>query len=189
MQDPSASVTGSDAELMARFLDADREALAIVDGWIAAAARPFQRRLEGRFEDVLQDLRLEITRLFQQKKFRGESSLRTYLSWIVNHACLRQIRAGYKWRWQELEQNGETISWQNPGAQRTSVSRDLLRRVLARSSRDCRRLWTLILEGWSYQEMSQHFDVSEGALRVRVLRCRRKAHELKGKLLGEGHDV
>ncbi len=163
--------------------------MATVDGWIATAARPFQRRLESRFDDVLQDLRLEITRLFQQRKFRGESSLRTYLSWIVNHACLRQIRAGYKWRWQELEQDTDTVSWQNPGAQRASISRDLLLRVLARSSKECRSLWTSIMEGWSYQEMSQHLDVSEGTLRVRVLRCRRKAHELKKKLLGEGRDV
>src|SRR4028118_276493 len=67
-----------DQEMAARFLRGEADAVATVDGWISRAAWPYQRRLVNRWDDVLQDIRLEITRLLSQGKFRGESSLRTH---------------------------------------------------------------------------------------------------------------
>jgi DNA-directed RNA polymerase specialized sigma24 family protein len=51
---------------------------------------------------------------------------------------------------------------------------------------ECRRLWRMLVDGFSYREMSDEYGVSEGALRVRVLRCRRKALEVRERLLGAG---
>ena len=82
----------SDQEVVSRFLRGDREAVGTVDGWISRAAWPYQRRLATRWDDVLQDVRLEVTRLLSGGKFRGESSLRTYLWRVVSHTCLDQIR-------------------------------------------------------------------------------------------------
>jgi len=171
---------------MAGFLRGDPEALATVDGWLVRAAGPYRRRLGERWQDVLQDLRLEVTRLFQQGRFRGEASLKTYLYRVVGHACLNHIRAREKWHWTELEpgamedetaprRTGERVEW---------GTRDLLLRILARVSEDCRRLWSMILEGYDYREMSDRLGVSPGALRVRVLRCRRRAVELRSELGG-----
>jgi RNA polymerase sigma-70 factor (ECF subfamily) len=175
-----------DQQIVASFLRGDAEAVKTLDGWISRAAWPYQRRLADRWEDVLQDVRLEVTRLLGQGKFRGESSLRTYLWRVVSHTCLDQIRSQKKWQWTDLDDledrgNGTTSLPQTiPSGHE---DRDLLLRVLAQVSQDCRELWRMILAGYSYRDMSLRMGVAEGTLRVRVLRCREKAVALRSELL------
>jgi RNA polymerase sigma factor (sigma-70 family) len=179
-------MVASDQEVVARYLRGDAEAVVTVDGWIARAAWPYQRRLANRWEDVLQDVRLEVTRLLGQGKFRGESSLRTYLWQVVSHTCLDQLRSQNRWQWADLEALDEGSSAAAPPAAAGHEDRDLVQRVLERVSDECRELWRLIVMGHSYREMSQRLGVAEGTLRVRVLRCREKAAAVRVELLG-GH--
>jgi RNA polymerase sigma factor (sigma-70 family) len=176
----------SDQEVVSRFLQGESEAVGTVDAWISRAAWPYRRRLSSRWDDVLQDVRLEVTRLLGQGKFRGESSLRTYLWQVVSHTCLDQLRSQDRWQWTDLEALEESggNSLAPPPASGGHEDRDLVRRVLARVSGECRELWRLIAMGHSYREMSQRQGVAEGTLRVRVLRCREKAMALRGELLG-----
>jgi RNA polymerase sigma factor (sigma-70 family) len=174
----------SDQEIVSRYLQGDAEAVGTVDAWISRAAWPYQRRLSGRWEDVLQDVRLEVTRLLGQGRFRGESSLRTYLWQVVSHTCLDQLRALGRWQWAELEEVDEGGSALAPPVTGGHEDRDLVQRVLERVSGDCRQMWRLIAMGHSYREMSQRMGVAEGTLRVRVLRCREKAVAVRRELLG-----
>ena len=177
----------NDQEVVTRYLKGEREAVGTVDGWISRAAWPYQRRLADRWDDVLQDVRLEVTRLLGSGKFRGESSLRTYLWRVVSHTCLDQLRAQSKWKWSEL---GDLPPADEPVTPVAIPSRqedkDLILRVLDRVPRECRELWRMIMAGLSYQEMSLRTDVAEGTLRVRVLRCREKAVAARQELLEEG---
>lgn len=175
-----------DKEMVSRFLRGEKEAVGTVDGWIARAAWPYQRRLADRWDDVLQDVRLEVTRLLGQGKFRGESSLRTYLWRVVSHTCLDQLRAQSKWKWAELEEVDKSDGAADPPPVIPSrqEEKDLLLRVLDRVPRDCRELWRMIVEGLSYREMSLRMGVAEGTLRVRVLRCRERALAARRELLG-----
>jgi RNA polymerase sigma factor (sigma-70 family) len=166
-----------DADLIARFLADERQAVAAIDSWLVHAALPYRRRLAEGWDDLLQDLRLEITRLFKEERFRGEASLRTYLYRVVSHAALNRIRARERWQFTAIEDDGH-----NPRAEERTESKDLLLRILAQTSAECRRMWTLILEGHDYHEMSRRLGVAEGALRVRVLRCRRRAVEVRARL-------
>jgi RNA polymerase sigma-70 factor (ECF subfamily) len=175
-----------DRDMVTRFLRGDADAVATLDGWISRAAWPYQRRLAHRWDDVLQDVRLEVTRLLGEGKFRGESSLRTYLWRVVSHTCLDQIRSQGKWQFTDLE----TVDQEDgraAGPLRVAVDdpaeRDLLMRVLDRASPDCRDLWKMLLLGLSYKEMSQRLQVAEGTLRVRVLRCRERAIALRSELM------
>jgi RNA polymerase sigma-70 factor (ECF subfamily) len=173
-----------DQEVVARFLRGESDAVGTVDDWISRAAWPYQRRLGNRWDDVLQDVRLEVTRLLTQGKFRGESSLKTYLWRVVSHTCLDQIRSQGKWQWADLEtldQGEEPVAAAQP-LPSSREDKDLLLRVLARSSQDCRELWRMVVAGLSYREMSQRLGVAEGTLRVRVLRCREKAMALRQEL-------
>jgi RNA polymerase sigma-70 factor (ECF subfamily) len=182
-------MAGDDLTLVSRFLRGDREAVGTIDGWISRAAWPYQRRLANRWEDVLQDVRLEVSRLLGEGKFRGESTLRTYLWRVVSHTCLDQIRAESKWQWADLEvaDQGMPIPGRSPEPlARRQEDRDLLSRVLDRVPPDCRGMWRMIVEGLSYREMSRHLDVAEGTLRVRVLRCRERALAIKREILGTG---
>jgi RNA polymerase sigma-70 factor, ECF subfamily len=174
-----------DQDMAARFLRGDTDAVGAVDGWISRAAWPYQRRLANRWDDVLQDIRLEITRLLSQGKFRGESSLRTYLWRVINHTCLDQIRSEGKRQWTDLEEIEKGTAGPPPeSAPARQEERDLLWRVLQKASRDCRDMWRMILAGLSYREMSVRLSVAEGTLRVRALRCREKALALRVELQG-----
>jgi RNA polymerase sigma-70 factor (ECF subfamily) len=174
----------NDQEMVSRYLKGEREAVGTVDGWISRAAWPYQRRLADRWDDVLQDVRLEVTRLLGSGKFRGESSLRTYLWRVVSHTCLDQLRAQAKWKWSDLDNL-------DPADEPVSVTvlpsrqedKDLLLRVLDRVPQECRELWRMIVAGLSYREMSLRTDVAEGTLRVRVLRCREKAVAARQEIL------
>ena len=176
-----------DREVVARFLRGEPDAVATLDGWIERAAWPYQRRLANRWDDVLQDVRLEVTRLLGDGKFRGESSLRTYLWRVVSHTCLDQIRSQTKWQWADLEtleqEEGRALGPVQPAVE-DAAERDLLMRVLDRSSQECRELWRMLVLGLSYREMSLRLQVAEGTLRVRVLRCRERAVASRAELLG-----
>jgi len=174
-----------DREMVALFLQGDTEAVGTVDGWISRAAWPYQRRLADHWDDVLQDVRLEVTRLLGQGKFRGESSLRTYLWRVVSHTCLDQIRA-LKWKWVDLEEVDQPGSGPEsvPASSARQEDKDLLLRVLDRVPPDCREMWRMIVAGLSYREMGLRLSVAEGTLRVRVLRCRERAVAARRELLG-----
>ncbi|MEM7051374.1 MAG: RNA polymerase sigma factor [Acidobacteriota bacterium] len=175
-----------DAQLADDYLAGQPTAVASVEGWIRHAAQPYRRRLASSWDDVLQDVRLEVTRLLSQGTFRGESSLKTYLWRVVCHTCLDRIRSQSRWNWADLdampEWEAETILTDS-GAKLRQESKDLLQRVLGQISDDCRQLWAMVLRGLSYREMSASVGVAEGTLRVRVLRCRKRAHELRSELL------
>jgi RNA polymerase sigma factor (sigma-70 family) len=63
-------------------------------------------------------------------------------------------------------------------------SGEMLLRVLEKMPEECRQMWGMILAGLSYQEMSRQLGVSEGTLRVRVLRCRKRAVSVRDELMG-----
>jgi RNA polymerase sigma-70 factor (ECF subfamily) len=181
-----------DEELIARFLQGEREAMSVIDGWISRAAWPYQRRLAAQWEDVLQEVRLQVTRLLRQGKFRSEASLKTYLWRVVNHTCVNQIRAQVKWQPMGLdgliERSGPPED--SPLDQvLQKESEQVLLRVLEEMPSECRELWGMILAGLSYQQMSQRLGVSEGTLRQRVLRCRKKAVAVRDQLMGKKYGI
>lgn len=179
-----------DAQLVDNYLAGQSEAIATLENWIQRAAQPYRRRLSTHWDDVLQDVRLEVTRLLREEAFRGESALKTYLWRVVCHTCLDRIRTRTRWRWTELDalEGWEADALLGDGDEDDRLrpaAKDLLLRVLDRVSEDCRKLWKMVLAGLSYREMSARTGVSEGALRVRVLRCRKRAVELRDRLLEE----
>jgi RNA polymerase sigma-70 factor, ECF subfamily len=173
----------NDQELVARYLKGERKAVETIDGWITRAAWPYQRRLADRWDDVLQEIRLEVTRLLGLGKFRGESSLRTYLWRVVSHTCLDQLRVVIKWKLSGLDDLGADEPTSGTSIPSRQEDKDLLLRVLDRVPLECRELWRMIVAGFSYREMSLRTSVAEGTLRVRVLRCREKATAVRQELL------
>jgi len=178
-------------ELVVRYLDGDPEAVAQVDQWIERAAGSFRRRLSSEWEDVLQSIRVEVFKLFQKGQFRAESHVRTYLWKVTNHSCLDFIRRKERWRWTELSEYGQLLETSRLRARQVASERetvDLLLRVVSEVGDQCREIWRQLIAGSSYREMSAELGVSEGALRVRALRCRKQAIEIRTRLLAETSD-
>jgi RNA polymerase sigma factor (sigma-70 family) len=172
-----------DEALVTRFLNGDPEATDLLERWLISAASTYRRRLAEEWEDAVQDLRLELTRLLRSGAFRHESSLKTYLWCVVNHSCLDRLRRQSR----RARFDGEPVevasSAPSPLAESLSrESRRLLMRVLGASTPECRRLWGMILEGRSFVEMAEGMGVKAGTLRVRVMRCRQGAVRLRQRL-------
>lgn len=177
-----------DAELIRGYLAGDAEAIRTLDTWVESAAWSYRARLAQDWEDLLQDVRLELTRLLAAGSFRGESQLKTYLWRVVNHACLDRLRAQMRRRWVDLDDVVDSLEQEgllSAPETRDPALRDLTTRVLARASAECRRLWMMVVAGLSYAEMSDRLEVAEGTLRVRVLRCRKKAIAVRSELDGQ----
>lgn len=182
----------SDDQLIKAFLDGEREAIETIDLWLERATWPYRRRLVGELDDVLQDIRLEITRLMQRKDFRGDSSLKTYLWRVANHACLDRLRSKHRWAWTDFEDIADHL-------ERTDLcpsehgprfeTRDLMTRVIQAVPKECKKLWIMIASGYTYIEMSRRLDVAAGTLRVRVKRCREKAIAIRQQLLEEDQEA
>jgi RNA polymerase sigma-70 factor (ECF subfamily) len=175
-----------DSRLTTRFLAGEPEVLRAFDDWLAKAAAPFRRRLGGDWDDVLQDLRLEVTRLLKEGRFRGESSFGTFVWRVVANRCLNHIRNTSRWSFTELEDDALPM----PRSKITGIAegqalRDLLLRVMEAMPEECRKLWSMLVEGLSYGEMAEQSGVREGTLRVRVRRCRVRAIARRDELLAE----
>lgn len=176
----------NDEAIIAGFLNGESEAVQTVDGWIARAASPFQRRLAAQWDDLLQAARMEITRLLRQEKFRGDSGLKTYLWQVVNHTCINHVRSLSRTPAVEIETVVElAASAECSPLERLlqKESEEISLRVLAEMPAGCRELWEMIIAGLSYKEMSRRQGVSEGTLRVRVLRCRKSAVTVRAQLI------
>lgn len=171
------------------YLEGERHAVAQVDGWIVAAAKPFRRRIREEWDDVVQETRLEVFQALGRGQFRGEAQLKTYVFRVVSHTCLDHLRRRSRWQWTELAE-GQA---EGRGAERRSAARgvpvetaELVARVLEQVPEECRSLWAMLVAGLSYREMGRAVGAGAGALRVRVLRCRKRALELRDRLLGGG---
>lgn len=168
-----------DLRLIEEFLHGDRKAVERIERWLAQAARGFRSRLRLPWEDVQQELLLKVTDLLRRGEFRGEARLRTYLWRVASYTCLNLVRD--QARLQRIELEGDDPErW--PAVGGSSLDRllqsetvDGLARLMAAMPPACRELWGRILRGESYRAMSRSLGVSPGALRVRVLRCRRRA--------------
>jgi len=165
-----------DEARVSRFLDGDTGTVAEVRDWLARAAQPYRRRLESEWDDLLQELYLELRRSLSSGRFRGESSLRTYIWRLVGHSCLDRIRSLRR----RPEMGIAIPEAENPGPSPlgsllADEARSLLLEVLERTPLECRRLWAMILDGMSYDLMADRLGMRAGTLRVKVLRCRQKA--------------
>lgn len=168
----------SDRQLAADFLRGVPAASETISLWIRQAAGRHRGRLAAEWDDLIQDLLLEVTTALRAGEFRGDCTLRTYVSRIAHYRCLNRVRD--RARRPQKDPGERALDVPDPARPvlerlMERESEDLLLRFLDTVSADCRRLWRSILAGRSYQEMSRETGVSAGALRVRVLRCRRSA--------------
>lgn len=168
-----------DQQLITGFLRGEGAAIRQVQEWLRQASRRFRPRLAQPWEDVEQDLLLEVTALLKRGSFRGAARLKTYLWRVAQYTCLNLLRD--QGRRRPVEAHEEELP-ELPDPARSPLDElvqaeavTLLGRLMAELSPECRDLWQQILAGTSYREMSRVLGVAEGALRVRVLRCRRRA--------------
>ena len=160
-------------------------ALATVRRWVALASYPYRARLAVPWDDLQQELFVEIHEELMGGRFRGESQLKTYVWRCVNNSCIDLLRKQSRTPLALEPLEEETI----PGREASPLDdvqaaerRRNLGRLIERMPKHCLELWRRILDGQSYRDMARDLGVREGTLRVRVLRCRKAATEARDDL-------
>lgn len=157
----------------------ETEAVTRVRRWVRGAAGPFRSRVGDDLEDLEQEVLLSLTRALREGSFEGRSTLFTYVRKAVVYRCLNRVRDRRQRELVALE--GARLEAPGPSPHREAAGREELERaldVLSRMSEECRELWRFLHQGLTYSEMSDRLGVAAGTLRVRMLRCRRRALEL-----------
>jgi len=176
-----------DARLIALLLAGDSAGIARVRAWVAAALDRYRGRLGGEVEDLEQEVLLDLMEALAGGRFRRESRLETYVFSFARFKGVDRLRA--LGRRDMVEIDDESLTLDAPSALEELAQREtaeLMARIVAALPAPCRELWEMIADGLSYRQMSDATGASEGAIRVRVHRCRQQAIELRERLLGKG---
>ena len=169
----------TDSELVQGFLDGDAACLGQIDVWIDEVLRHPSLRLGNDVEDVAQQVRRKLLISWRGGRFEGTATLRTYVWRAAQHAAIDHLR-GRRTRPPALSIE-EVAEPSDPSASPERVMldqerREILAGVLGRMDEACRDLLQLIVfDELSYQEIASRLQTTEGAIKVRALRCREKA--------------
>lgn len=173
----------ADDHLIAGYVGGESFALHTVDRWIEVVLRRDYHSLAGEWDDLRQEVRTRVFHNLSRGAFRGDSDLRTYIHQITKNVCVDQLRGRQK--------NNRALAAipvpESPSAPEVSqqhVSRNLLERMLRDlSARDQKLLYLVHVECLSYAEVAGKLGISEGAVKLRMFRCRRRILKRQRRLL------
>lgn len=180
-----SSPSSTDRELVARFLAGDELVIELFRSWVRSQLRPLAGRSVNA-EDIEQEVLLDLLEALEEGRFRGESQLETYVRTFSRFKCIDRLRTRGRRSFVAIEDVDLRDAEPSP-FERVARAQDheMAHRVLERLPANCRELWSMVHAGLSYTEISCRLSISEGTLRVRVYRCRRRALALRDQLLAE----
>lgn len=157
------------------FLEGDPAAVARIRQTIDGVVRAFHLSDADLSAELVQDALARVFVNLRGGRFRGDSSLKTYAQNVAKYTCLEHVRR----RRGEVSldpDDAESRSGGTAGPEETLLRNEqhhLRLQAFATLPKECRALFRLIfLEGLSYREVASCLGVSEGAIKLRVHRCR-----------------
>jgi RNA polymerase sigma-70 factor (ECF subfamily) len=168
-----------DRALIQGFLDGDAACIGQIDVWIGEVVRHPALRLGNDVQDVAQQVRRKLLTSFRDGRFLGTASLRTYVWRAAQHAAIDHLRHRRSQRYplsidDVTEPSDPALSPEK--ALLLQERHALFALVLGRIEEACRELFQLIVfDELSYAEIALRLRTTEGAIKVRALRCREKA--------------
>lgn len=124
-------------------------------------------------EDVTQEV---FTKIWQHlKDFRGDSKIETWIYRITVNTCLMTIRKNKKLKTQLTSDIPETADKQHDSTHETQLKK--LYRELEKVSKEDKVIILMLLEGVSYEKISEVIGTSEDTLRVKIHRVKKKLTE------------
>lgn len=156
------------------FLRGDERTIEDVREAIAYVVRLFHLPAPASEADLTQDAMTRVFAGVRTGRYRGEASLRTFAQNVAKYTCLEHMRRAR--REARARANSADVEGSTLGPEETLIRLEEHGRYLSlfaalpRDSQEMLRL--LFVEGLTYREVASRMGVSEGALRVRVHRCR-----------------
>jgi RNA polymerase sigma-70 factor, ECF subfamily len=167
------------------FLRGEHDCHAQVDRWIHEVLGHRRFSLGSDLDDVAQEVRRKLLLSFRAERFRGDSSLRTYVWKAAQRAVIDHARSRRRRSVVPLESLPPVPALETADGNVTERDRrDVFRRVMETLDEGCRHLWALIaFEELPYAEIARRLGTTEGNVKVRALRCRAKATEIARALV------
>lgn len=164
----------ADSEIIRGYVEGHREAYEIVDRWIRLVVLSPLWGLGDRREDALQETRRRVYENLVHGKFRGLSSLRTYIAQTAKFVCIEMLRT--KIRHQADDIDAMELGDNADGPEKLLLDDErvlLLKTALARLPERCRLLFEMIFrEELRYDIIAERLGVAEGTVKSRASRCR-----------------
>lgn len=174
----------SDREIIDGFLKGDPQSHSMVEEWINSVLRASSGNPGVSSQDIARDTIEKLFRNLCEGKFRFDASLKTYVQRIARYTMIDEMRGK---RFTRTDNNFTIDGARDPGDLFKVFEDDeelrLFRRIVNRMDEGCRNLWRLIFhEELPYREVAAQLNISEGAVKTRVLRCKQKAIEIRKDL-------
>lgn len=168
------------------FLHGEERATAQAYDWIRAVVHHRGWRL-GQSDDLVQDVAVELVRVFTAGRFEGRSSLKTFVQRIAKYTCLDAVRRERRASFTSWEETAEPEAPSSDSPDERLDAREVARlcyAVLSRLPAPCRSLLRRVLtDDPGYDELAAELGVAVGTVKSRVARCRARANELRRRLL------
>lgn len=172
-----------DQRVIAGYVEGDSTAVRTIDGWIEVALRRDYGSLAQEWDDLRQETRLRVYRNLSDGKFRADSGLRTYVHQITKNVCSDFFRHAQRDRERRNEARHH-VHGTGTSADADHLARDLLNKILrGLAPDDCRLVYLVHVKHRSYAQLAKELGISEGAVRLRVCRCRQRILKRRSRLL------
>jgi RNA polymerase sigma factor (sigma-70 family) len=172
-------MTPPDAEFIRGFLEGESPSVRQIDTWIGEVLRNPRLGLAGDADDLSQQVRQKLLVAFRAGRFMGTATLRTYVWRAAQHAAIDHLRMR-RTRPAAVAIDDIAEPQALSDSPETALLRDERRAIFARVLNGlgdaCRELFQLIVfDELNYEEIAIRLKTTEGAVKVRALRCREKA--------------
>ncbi|MFI3323160.1 MAG: RNA polymerase sigma factor [Rikenellaceae bacterium] len=125
-------------------------------------------------EDLLHDTFIKIFGSIGSFRYRGEGSLRAWMSRIVVNAALGQLRSRGRQQMIPLDEHRELREQEEIPPDVARVPREVLLRFIAELPDGYRQVFNLYcIEGYSHRQIAQSLDINEKSSSSQLLRARR----------------
>jgi RNA polymerase sigma factor (sigma-70 family) len=188
---PDRSTPENTATQIEAYLRGAEDRFLEVDVWIRTQLRTQYPALLDEEEDLCQIVHGKLLVNLREDRFRGQSSLRSYVSGITHYSAVDRLRSRYRDRelHEALKPEHAEIALDNPYRDLERVGRArLLHRVVVALPAACRELWRLVfVENLSYPEIAEELSIPPGTVKSRMWHCRRKATSILRRLTLRDH--
>lgn len=162
------------------YLRGDQRIFREVDGWVRAEVRKRYPSLRDEEEDLVQIVHAKLVDNLRKGRFRHESTLRSYVSGILNYSAIDRLRVRYRDNaLSELWDPQVSRESDNPYLAIEAMDEDrLLQQVVMALPVNCIELWRLVfVERLPYEAIARRLSVPVGTVKSRMWHCRQKAAE------------
>ena len=134
----------------------------------------------GAIDDITQDCFLKLINNLQNNKFKGESTLKTYIYSLTRYTCLDYYKS--KVRRKTVPVEDEILIDSSPNADKSLEEvekRKMARKILMALPAECRKIWYLVFfKKRNYRQTAEKFGISEGSIKRKMWECRQKARKM-----------